>query len=264
MCGFRRKVERRQQALNPAEQGIAEADPQDAADRREQQALGQQHPHQPPAMCAERETQRDLTRSQRRPRHQHVREVGASDQQHRDHGAHQHAQGQLQLRPDDAVDVAIDGRAPAFLDVGVAGGDAFGDRAHLGLRLLEGDARLQPRHGAEVVIVPRRVGRERERRPEVGGPPIEFAVARKHADDGVGTAIQQDVAADDARIGAEQVQPQSVAQNSDLLPARLVFVPGEGPSERRLRAEDLEVRRRDERDRSSRGSPVEPAAALGE
>ena len=70
------------------------------------------------AMRAERQTQRDLARAQRRASHQHVRQVRAADEQHRHDRGHQHPQGQPQLRSHDAIDVAIDGRAPALLESG--------------------------------------------------------------------------------------------------------------------------------------------------
>ena len=96
------------------------------------------------AIRAQRQTQRNFARAQRRARHQQVRQVRASDQQHGDDGRHQHAQRQPHLRTDDPIDVAIDGGAPALLDVGIARGDARRDRAHLGLRLFEGHAGLEP------------------------------------------------------------------------------------------------------------------------
>jgi hypothetical protein len=64
-AGFRRKVERRQQALNPAQQSVAERDAEHSAQYREQQALGEQHPHQPPTAGTQREAQRDLARAER-------------------------------------------------------------------------------------------------------------------------------------------------------------------------------------------------------
>jgi hypothetical protein len=116
------------------------------------------------------------------------------------------------------------------------------------LRLFQGDAPLEPRDRREIVIVPGHLRRKRQRNPEIRRPPVELAVPREHADDGVGIAIQQDVAADERRIGAEQVQPQPMADHRHFLAPRLIFVPGEGPPERRPRAENLEVRRRDDRD----------------
>ena len=61
---------------------IPDDDAERAADRREQQALGQQLPDQPPARRAERQPDRHLFLPGRRARQQQVRDVGADDQQH--------------------------------------------------------------------------------------------------------------------------------------------------------------------------------------
>ena len=67
-----------QQLLAPRRDENAER----AADRREQQALGQQLADQPPARRAERQPDRDLLLPRRRTRQQQVGDVRAHDQQH--------------------------------------------------------------------------------------------------------------------------------------------------------------------------------------
>ena len=93
----------------------------------------------------------------------------------------------------------------------------------------------------EIVVVARHFRGKRQRDPEIGRAAIEFTVSWKNADDRIRLAVEQDVAADDRRVGGEQVHPQPVSDHRNFLAAWLIFVPGERPSVCRLRAEDLEV-----------------------
>ena len=115
---------------------------------------------------------------------------------------HQHQQRQPQLRPDDPIDPAVDRRAPVFLDRRILLRDAARDLRHLGLRLLQAHAGLEPRDGVQVVEVPHGVGRERQRHPRIGQAPVEFT-RRQHADHGMAFAVEDDVPADHAGIAAE-------------------------------------------------------------
>ena len=61
---------------------VADENPERAADRRQQQALGEQLPDQRRARRADREPHRDLFLPRRRARQQQVGDVRADDQQH--------------------------------------------------------------------------------------------------------------------------------------------------------------------------------------
>ncbi len=191
-------------------------------ERREHEALGQQLTHQAPAARPERGPDRHLARSQRAARQQQVGQVGAADQQHGAHRGHQHQQREPQLRPDTAIDPAIDRGPPVFLDGRILQRDAAGDLRHLGLRLLEAHAGLEPRDRVQVVEVPHRVGREGERHEGIGPAPVELP-CRQDADDGVGFAIENDIAADDAGVGAELRLPDSLAQHEHVVLAGCVL-----------------------------------------
>ena len=63
----------------------------------QQQALRKELPDHPPEPCAQRGTYGNLPLAGRRARQQHVRDIGARDQQHESDRAHQHQQRRLNL-----------------------------------------------------------------------------------------------------------------------------------------------------------------------
>src|SRR5262245_51172143 len=86
---------------------------------------------------------------------------------------------------------------------------------------------------------------EGQRNPEIRRLAVQFARPWHYADYGVGRSIQQNRPANERRIAAEQVLPETVRQYGNLLAAGLVFVSGKGPATRGLYAKNIEVRRRD-------------------
>ena len=68
---------------------LARSDAGRGRQRREQQALGEQLPHQPRAAAAERRAHRELALARRRPHEQQVRDVRARNQHHEAHRAHE-------------------------------------------------------------------------------------------------------------------------------------------------------------------------------
>ena len=124
--------------------GHAPARQEDAAQaacQRHESALGEQLPDEPRAAGAERRAHRDLALPAGRAGQQQIRDVGAGDQQHEPDGARKDRQ-----RPPDVPHHELLERDHAAdpLRVGFRVGALSHDRVELGLRLRDGDARLQP------------------------------------------------------------------------------------------------------------------------
>jgi hypothetical protein len=88
---------------------------------------------------------------------------------------------------------------------------------------------------------------EHQRTPDLGVRPVESAPRRQHANHDAGPAVEYDLPAEDAAVGAELGLPQPVAQHGDIPLAQLIFVRRERPPQNRLDSEDVEVVRRDPR-----------------
>src|SRR5712675_55687 len=86
---------------------------------------------------------------------------------------------------------------------------------------------------------------QNERRPELGGEAEQAEVWGHHADHSVVFAIKADVAANQRSIGTEPALPEFVAEDSDMVAARLVFTIGEGTAELGGDTEHAEVIWRD-------------------
>jgi hypothetical protein len=84
-----------------------------------------------------------------------------------------------------------------------------------------------------------RLQRNEDVRRRLGSEPCA-----KHADDGVGIAVQQNGLPRDRGVAAEVRAPQAVREHGRARPADAILVGREGPSQRRRRAEHPEVRRR--------------------
>jgi hypothetical protein len=97
---------------------------------------------------------------------------------------------------------------------------------------------------------------ELERRPQLCGRRI-LEPFRHHANDRVGLTVQRNPATDDGGIAAESVPPHRMTQDHDFRSARNVFVRGEGASQERMDAHDIEEAGRDVRSEQ----PFGPARA---
>src|SRR6267154_1911039 len=82
---------------------------------------------------------------------------------------------------------------------------------------------------------------QNERRPELGGEAEQAELWGHHTDYCVVFPVEPDGAADQRGIGTEPALPEFVAEDSDMVAARLVFTVGEGPAELRGDAEHAEV-----------------------
>ncbi len=119
--------------------------------------------------------------------------------------------------------------------------------AHLLLRLLETDARLDPRqHLKGVASAVRQLTLcEDERHPEFDRGGRVLHGLRHHANHLILLAAEQDVAPHQPRVGAVTPPPEPVAQHDDALAPRLIFAFEEASPGLRRRAEHLEEVRRD-------------------
>ena len=122
---------------------------------------------------------------------------------------------------------------------------------HLRLRVFERPAVLQPSDHREVAAVAR--GRllriERERRPDLRAVGKREA-RRRHADDLVRLAVDDDAASDDRRVAVEAPLPNAVADDDDVMAAERLVVAHEAAAERGADAERVEEVR------TTRGSPA--------
>src|SRR5262249_33883952 len=114
------------------------------------------------------------------------------------------------------------------------------DDVHLGARLLERDAGLQPADRTHPVKVARHVrGLEGKRLDDLYGAAVQAVAFVEHAHDLVRLAVENDVAAYDRGIRAETALPKPIAQQYHVFLADLVLVRLELAPEKQLRAVDL-------------------------
>ena len=243
--------------MQPAHRAEAEQQAECAAAHREQDVLGQEQANQRPPAGANRRANGDLTLARDAARQREVRQVGASDQQHQACGGHQHEQGCPHVRPDERIGVAFDDDAPSFVRIWKLPFDAGPNRGHVGLGLLQGNARFQSRKRHQPVKISRHVrGLEREWPPELVERAVEGASRRQHADHRVGLVVEKNRAIDDRGICSELVDPEHMAQNHHVILPPLVFVGQERAASLRPDAEDVEIVRRDSRPTKLDGFPA--------
>ena len=130
--------------------------PTSAAGRRKHEALGRQLTHETPSPRAERRAKRHLVLPRRRAREQQVRHVGAGDEQDEPDGAEERHERRLRVLDDIVLERHDPDAHVGRLVHGVLLPELPGDAVHLGLRLLERHARLQPAEDGEEREVARR------------------------------------------------------------------------------------------------------------
>ena len=217
----RREQPRNQRLERPPEEKRAANGTGEGDDR----ALGQQLLNEAAAVCADRQTDRDLSGSRRRAREQYVRDVGGGDQQHEPERRHDNARAPENVLPRDWER---------------QGGCRFDDQRRRAARLLLIDAtrdhrqirpnlrefrvvapppdQRQPAHMRvlEKVLVRlkhacHRRGRKERRFRHVDA--IESGRRDSHNRDIV--AVQDDRFLEDLRIAAERASPERVTQDHD-------------------------------------------------
>ena len=217
-----------------------------AAHHGEQNALGEQLPHQPLPARAQSRPDGDLLAPPGGARQQQVGHVRAGDQQHQDHRPEQHQQ-----RPADVAHHLILQADYVHAEGAVAlvlHPDAIGDDIDVRLRLLHRNTRLEPHQDVVVLVAPPlhrvRAQGQREknvhrrhrpfRRHDLG---VQQEAGLQHARHGERIAVQGNALADDVGIGIEKPLPDRVAQNRDRRFAGRVFIRCRQPAQVRPRAE---------------------------
>src|SRR5436305_819566 len=122
--------------------------------------------------------------------------------------------------------------AVALHDLRKAFEQLAGDHAHVGARLLDGHARLEPPDGLQPESAARllELWPGGERHPHVCLFLREGEARGHDADDCAVYAVEADRLPDDVRVTAEAPLPQAVADDGDEVAARLLFFTGEGPA----------------------------------
>src|SRR2546422_11142233 len=85
---------------------------------------------------------------------------------------------------------------------------------------------------------------ESQRRPDVLPTTVARTIGSQHTDYSVGLIVEMDGAADDVAVGTEAALPDSVAQDDNLLFARLVLVGRKRTAKRGPFLKNVEVVRR--------------------
>ncbi len=240
-------------------------DPERAARQRQQNALREQLPHDPPARRAERRAYRHLLVTRRRAREQKVRDVGARDEQHEADRAEEDEQRRARLRPDQSLAQGDEAHAPVRVRVGVGLGESRGDAAQLLLRLRARhtftDAADDREISTRTLTQLARLARQRRPDLRVGRVP---ELLRHDADHGRAPAAdERQLLTDDARVSAEAALPEPVTQNDGARPARAELFRRERAAERGRDAEQREEVFRDAhaRDHLGQAARVERQAA---
>ena len=184
----------------------------------EHAALGEQLPHHTTAAGAERGAERDLARPARGPRQQEVRDVGAPDEPHDAHGAHQHPQGRLEIAGQPLLQRnQADGLQAIFR---ILPRERVADGPHLRLCAREVCACFQLPDGV-IVVIPAVCSdlRRAPRRPEVSGAGITKSW-RRHSNNLQRAAVHRELLPDRGFGAAEVRHCPLIPHDGDRRPPR--------------------------------------------
>ena len=182
----------------------------------------------------------------RRARQQQVGDVGAGDQQDAEHGAEHGVEHGDGLRADEGLEERQDGDADPLIRGRVGGGEAGGNRRHLGLRGLHRHPGLEPGDRLELRALDRRSAAplERQRVDAQRQPRVhllrESELLWHHPDDRRHLGVGPHDAADDRRIALEAVLPGAVAEHHHRRRRGMVLLGPEHAAEHRPHPQDLE------------------------
>jgi hypothetical protein len=214
--------------------------------QRQDDAFGQQLPHDAPPAGAERRAQGDLAPARGAAGQQQVRDVAARDEQHHPDRGEQHEEPRLVVA-DEAVSERRRRVAQLAGILRKVVTEPYRDGLELLLRLLRRRARLQSPVDAEVVLVVQDFlrRRKRDRGPQLFAVGREIERLRHDARDQVAGAVHPGRAADDRGVAAETARPQPMAQDDDPFVPGLILLGGEGAPQQRAHAHHVEVVRGD-------------------
>ena len=185
----------------------------------------------------------DLPRPSRGPRQHQVGNVGACDQQHKPHCQREHQQGRARVA-DKFLAERRHQHAPSLVGRGELLFHALGNRAHLGLRGGHGNAPLEPRDCAVLMLYPPGslavVG---QRHPVFARRARGPAEPRRHdSDHRVRSPVHRQGLADRVPPRAEAPLPEAVAQDDLSVFAGIVLVRQEHSAEQGLDAKQRKKR----------------------
>ncbi len=221
---------------------------QQRPDRGQHEALDEARAHQPPAAGAERGTHAGLALARACAGQEQRGDVDARNQQHDGHGAEEHQHPRPRPCAHDVIAKRAEANRRALAPLGMRRQDAVADPVHVGLRLLDGDAWLQPAGDLQVDVDLLRDADPLRFRDDIGevqvrrtGCPERPGEALRHdADDVEGLAIERERPADDGGLAAVAALPQSVAQDRHALAAGDFVVSRERVPHDRLHAQHVE------------------------
>ena len=230
------RLDRRDPARHERDEHLRALDREQQTDRggdhREQHALGEQLPHDPPRRGAERDADRHFALAVRSAREEKIGDVRAGDEEQEADGGEQRPEGALRVadqllaqRPASAVMFVFDlrharaGASSAMLSSSrsACSTDAPG---------LSNPIARRYRPGAVRLAGPKRIGIQRSTASYSPKP------GARHADDSVVVLVHAQVPADDTGVATEVLHPDGVAEHHHVRAARLVLVGREDAAER--------------------------------
>lgn len=170
-----------------------------------------------------------------------IGDVCAGNQQHQGDSSESHVDGSLQTRTDQYVGERFYHDGAFMLVDGLQRQQGGVDGRHSFTRLAQVHAGAKtPVNGEPVDLAHLLVGGEHQRLPELRFIPIEGALL-ENANDVIRFAVEQDLPAQDVRIGAEVVLPSCVTDDDYMRGSGLILSGGEGPAQSGARAKYPEV-----------------------
>ena len=210
----------RHEPLHALNTRVREGASQHRTAERKHEALDEKLPHEQPASCAERRADRHFLFARGGAREQHVRDVGARDEQQHPHRRKQRIQRRPEL-PHEAVDPAHDMHGELWwIVVWIEFGDPARDEIHLRGCPLERDPALQLGLEDDETALLRRIGTiDLHRLPQVRA--LLREARRHHADTRRRHAVQHERASNHPWIHAVLRDPHLVRHHEHLRRARL-------------------------------------------
>ncbi len=202
----------------------------------------------PPAARPQSVANADFARAFQRSGDQQVRDVGAGDQQQRDHRTHENPRDRAVGRLDEAIVVGARQGADALVRLRIFEGDLLRDLRQLDVRVGPADAFGKAADKDEQTLVAAQLPflGDLDRHPHLRREWSALKRFGEHTDDRHGIAVDPDDLADDPGIAAVTRLPQPVTQQGHALRAGSGIVGPERSSEARLNAQHLEQVRRDQ------------------
>ena len=232
--GRSRRRHRRDGAHAEGRQGQAD----DAAQAREQQALDQELPDDLEPRRAEGEAHGDLRLPRRGARQQHVRDVGAGDQQDEADRDEQHREAEPRVADDALLERHRPARRGSCPERRFSRAVTRSTSAWAAAGSTPGFSRAKTRRLLPLAAVAPAVERQRRpqlrlRRPERR----EHEARRHHADDRVGSPSRRIARPTMSAVAAEPLLPQAVADHDACALRRLGRRPSQQPAMHRRDAE---------------------------